>query len=229
MAERPDASPVLVATDAWRRAFPAAVAGALAMRRVRNPERSAALDAGKRRLEEDLRAAGGAGGGERVLDAYVEYYRARGKTYHVKAQRDSVALKGKPIPRRAALVEAMFMAELDNLILTAGHDLEALAPPLRVDVTTDGDRYVQLNGAEAALERGDMMMADRDGIVSSVLRGPDRRTRITPETRHVLFAVYAPAGVGEDAVRRHLEDVRANVLLVAPEAETEELTTLTAL
>jgi DNA/RNA-binding domain of Phe-tRNA-synthetase-like protein len=229
MAERPDASPVLVATDAWRRAFPAAVAGALAMRRVRNPERSAALDAGKRRLEEDLRAAGGAGGGERVLDAYVEYYRARGKTYHVKAQRDSVALKGKPIPRRAALIEAMFMAELDNLILTAGHDLEALAPPLRVDVTTDGDRYVQLNGAEAALERGDMMMADRDGIVSSVLRGPDRRTRITPETRHVLFAVYAPAGVGEDAVRRHLEDVRANVLLVAPEAETEELTTLTAL
>jgi DNA/RNA-binding domain of Phe-tRNA-synthetase-like protein len=228
MAERPDASPVLVATDAWRRAFPGAVAGALAMRGVRNPERSAALEADKRRLEEDLRAAGGAPAGEPVLDAYVEYYRARGKTYHVKAQRESVALKGKAIPRRAALVEAMFMAELDNLILTAGHDLEALAPPLRVDVTSDGDRYVQLNGAEAALERGDMMMADRGGIVSSVLRGPDRRTRITPETRHVLFAVYAPAGVGEDAVRRHLEDVQRNVLLVAPEAETEELATLTA-
>jgi DNA/RNA-binding domain of Phe-tRNA-synthetase-like protein len=227
MAERPDASPVLVATDDWRRAFPGAVAGALAMRGVRNPERSAALEAAKRRLEEDLRAAGGAGD-ERVPGAYAEYYRARGKTYHVKAQRESVALKGKPIPRRAALVEAMFMAELANLILTAGHDLEDLAPPLRVDVTTDGDRYVKLNGAEAALERGDMMMADRGGIVSSVLRGPDRRSRITPETRHVLFAVYAPAGVGEDAVRRHLEDTQRNVLLVAPEAETEELTTLTA-
>jgi hypothetical protein len=34
-----------------------------------------------------------------------------------------VALKGKAIPRQAALVEAMFMAELENLILTAGHDL----------------------------------------------------------------------------------------------------------
>jgi hypothetical protein len=49
------------------------------MRGVRNPEYSAALEAGKRRLEEDLRAAGGSGADERVLGAYVEYYRARGR------------------------------------------------------------------------------------------------------------------------------------------------------
>jgi len=49
--------------------------------------------------------------------------------------------------------------------------------------------------------------------------GPDRRTRITPETGDVLFAVYASAGVGDHAVRDHLEDIRANVLLVAPGAE----------
>jgi hypothetical protein len=73
-----------------------------------------------------------------------------------------------------------------------------------------------------------MMMADRAGILSSVLRGPDRRTRITPRTRHVVFAAYAPAGVGEDAVRGHLEDIRANVQLVASEAQMEKLTTLTA-
>jgi hypothetical protein len=44
----------------------------------------------------------------------------------------------------------------------------------------------------------------------------------------VLFAVYAPAGVGEEPVRAHLEDIRANVQLVAPEARTVELTTETA-
>jgi hypothetical protein len=47
----------------------------------------------------------------------------------VKAQWESVAVKGKPIPSRAALVEAMFMAA--RLVLTAGHDLDALAGPLR--------------------------------------------------------------------------------------------------
>jgi DNA/RNA-binding domain of Phe-tRNA-synthetase-like protein len=146
----------------------------------------------------------------------------------VKAQRESIVLKGRPIPRRAALVEAMFMAELANLVLTAGHDLDALETPLRVDVTADGDRYVLLSGAEAVLERGDMMMADGAGIVSTVLRGPDRRTRITRETRSVLFAVYAPASVGEHVVRVHLEHVRANVELLAPEAATVALLTRAA-
>jgi DNA/RNA-binding domain of Phe-tRNA-synthetase-like protein len=231
IVQRP--SGVLVVTNAWKNAFPGAVIGVLVMRGVRNPEQSAALEAGKRRLEEDLRSDSGAvrhGGtdADRVLRAYVEYYRARGKTYQVKAQRDSVALKGKPIPRRAALVEAMFMGELKNMILTAGHDLDVLVPPLRVDLTADEDRYLLLNGAEAVLERGDMMMADGEGIVSSVLRGPDRRTRITTRTRRVLFAAYAPAGISVDAVRGHLEDIQANVLLVAPEAQTEELETLTA-
>lgn len=216
----------LVATDEWRRAFPGAVVGALALRGVSNPEHSPALEDAKRRLEQQLRTGGADARG--VLNAYVDYYRARGKTYHVKAQHESVALKGKPIPSRAALVEAMFMAELANLVLTAGHDLDALEPPVRAEVTADGDRYELLSGAEAVLERGDMMMADAAGIVSSVLRGPDRRSRITPRTRSVLFAVYAPPGVDEHAVRAHLEDIRSNVGLVAPEAETVELLTRAA-
>jgi DNA/RNA-binding domain of Phe-tRNA-synthetase-like protein len=200
------------------------------MRAVRNPEVSPALEAAKRRLEDRLRDATSASSpaADRVLHAYVHYYRARGKTYHVKAQLESVARKGRPIPSRAALVEAMFMAELENLILTAGHDLDALVPPVQADVTADGARYVLLGGTEVVLERGDMMMADGTGIVSTVLRGPDLRTRITPQTRNVLFAVYAPAAIGEDAVRAHLEDIRANVQLVAPEARTLELTTETA-
>jgi DNA/RNA-binding domain of Phe-tRNA-synthetase-like protein len=71
-----------------------------------------------------------------------------------------------------------------------------------------------------------MLMADAAGIVSSVLRGPDNRTRITPDTTRVVFAVYAPAGVGEEIVRRHLDDLRANVELIAPGARTQALVVL---
>jgi DNA/RNA-binding domain of Phe-tRNA-synthetase-like protein len=213
---------MLTATDAFREAFPGAVVGALAMSGVANPAESAALDQAKRALERELREAGSLDGSP-VLRAYAEYYRAFGKTFHVRAQWESVAVKGKPIPSRAALVEAMFMAELRSLVLTAGHDLDALAGPLRADVSADGDAYVTLSDAEAVLKRGDMLMADAEGIVSSVLRGPDRRTRITPATTRVLFAVYAPAGVGEDIVRGHLDDLRANVELLSPDARTEAL------
>jgi DNA/RNA-binding domain of Phe-tRNA-synthetase-like protein len=214
---------VLMATNAWRSSFPGAVVGALALRGVANPEQHPALEDAKRRLEQELWA--GRPQDERVLRAYVDYYRARGKTYHVKAQRESVARKDKPIPRRAALVEAMFMAEVANLVLTAGHDLDALDTPVRADVTADGDRYELLAGKEAVLEGGDMMMADGASIVSSVLRGPDHRTRITSSTTAVLFAVYAPAGVGERVVETHLEQIRANVELVAPAATAVELVT----
>jgi DNA/RNA-binding domain of Phe-tRNA-synthetase-like protein len=219
---------MLVVSETWRSTFPGAVVGALVMRGVANPARSEPLEAAKRRLEEELRGAA-APNPDGVLRAYVDYYRSHGKTYHVKAQWESVAVKRKPIPTRAALVEAMFMAELANLVLTAGHDVDALAGPVRVQVTADGDRYELLNGAEALLTAGDMMMADDAGIVSSVLRGPDRRTRITPETRNVVFTAYAPAGVGEDAVRAHLEDLQANVRLIAPDAQTDELVTVAAL
>jgi DNA/RNA-binding domain of Phe-tRNA-synthetase-like protein len=214
----------LEATDAWRSAFPGAVVGALAMRDVGNPEINPDLEAAKRQLERRLRNDSDADAA--ILRAYVDYYRDHGKTYHVKAQRESVARKGKPIPSRAALVEAMFMAELANLVLTAGHDLDTLQTPVRADVTADGDRYTLLGGAEAVLGSGDMMMVDGGGIVSSVLRGPDQRTRITRGTSAVLFAVYAPAGVGEPVVRAHLEHIRANVELFAPEAQTVELCTV---
>jgi DNA/RNA-binding domain of Phe-tRNA-synthetase-like protein len=66
-----------------------------------------------------------------------------------------------------------------------------------------------------------MLMADARGIISSVIHGPDQRTRLTEATREVLFAVYAPPGIGEAAVRRHLEELRATVSLVAPDAEVE--------
>jgi DNA/RNA-binding domain of Phe-tRNA-synthetase-like protein len=228
-----EASAVLVPTQEWRLAFPGAVVGALVMRGVQNPAESSTLESRKRRLEQDLREAesappGGRPAVDRVLHAYVDYYRARGQTYHVKAQRESVAVKGKAIPSRAALVEAMFMAELENLVLTAGHDLMSIALPVRADVAGEDDRYVLMNGNEQAAAAGDMMMADGQGIVSTVLYGPDLRTRIGPETRDVLFAAYAPVGIGTKMVRDHLADIRANVLLVAPEAETGPLLTLPA-
>jgi DNA/RNA-binding domain of Phe-tRNA-synthetase-like protein len=106
--------------------------------------------------------------------------------------------------------------------------LDAVVPPVRVDVTTDGARYRLINGTASAVAPGDMMMADGVGIVASVIRGPTSGTRITSETRTVVFVAYAPAGVGEHVVRDHLERIRENVHLVAPEARSEEPATLTA-
>ncbi|MEW6232794.1 MAG: phenylalanine--tRNA ligase beta subunit-related protein [Chloroflexota bacterium] len=196
--------------------------GILVMHNVANPERNAALDRHREELEDQLRtrfADRNALSTLKPIQAYNAYFKRYKKTYPVQLQLESVALEGKPIPRVAALVETMFMAELENLLLTAGHDLEAIQMPVRLDVAKGTEQYIRLNGQEQRLKAGDMMMADAQGVISSVIYGPDHRTRITPVTRHVFFAVYAPPGIGEQAVYQHLQDIQANVRLVAPEAQ----------
>ena len=71
-----------------------------------------------------------------------------------------------------------------------------------------------------------MTIADKEGIVSSVLFGPDARTRITPLTTSVLFTVYVPEGLSGDAVGAHLRDIESYVRLVSPEAKTRALEVL---
>jgi DNA/RNA-binding domain of Phe-tRNA-synthetase-like protein len=219
---------MFIVSEEWKTAHPGAAAGILAMRNVVNPDGHPELDRRKEELENQIRSRFSEGGRAAIkalptIQAYNAYYKRFKKSYHVQFQIESVALKGKTIPRVAALVEAMFVAELKNMLLTAGHNLEAVRTPVRLGVPDGSERYTLLNGKEQVLKPGDMMMADTEGVISSVLYGPDRRTRITPGTRRVFFAVYAPPGIGEQAVRQHLQDIQANVMLVAPDAEVESL------
>jgi DNA/RNA-binding domain of Phe-tRNA-synthetase-like protein len=115
-------------------------------------------------------------------------------------------------------VEAMFMAEVKNMLLTAGHDLDQLQLPVTLNAASGNEQYTLLRGQEQTLKSGDMFMADQVGVISSIIYGPDQRTQINPATRNVLFAVYAPAGIGPEAVQAHLQDIRDYVLVVSPDA-----------
>ena len=224
---------MLTLAQSWHTTYPGASQGLLVMHGLANPEAHAELDRRKAELEAGLRTrfAGydrAAFNALPVIQAYNAYYGRFKKSYHVQLQLESVILKGRSLPRVAALVEAMFMAELKNQMLTAGHDLEILREPLRLDVARGGEVYTLLNGKHETLKAGDIFMADAEGVTSSILYGPDSRTRITSATRHALFTVYAPPGIDPAAVQAHLEDIQANVQVIAPEAATELLTVYAA-
>jgi len=215
-------------TSAWKSAFPEAHAGVLVMRDVVNPAHHAELEERKKELEEQLRSQfaeqdRAAMLNHPVLQAYNAHYRRFKKSYHVQLQLESIAWKGKPIPSVAALVEAMFMAELKNMLLTAGHDLDSLQLPLTLDVSKGDESYILLRGDDQTLKAGDMMISDGMGVVSNVIYGPDRRTQITDGTRNVIFTVYAPAGINEQTVEQHLRDIKDYVLVFAPQARVELL------
>ncbi len=221
----------LSVSDSWKTAYPGAVVGVMVLGNVANPKKSAALDDKKRELENLLRSQVSTKSDLEalpIIQAYGTYYKAFRKNYHVLFQLESIALKGKSLPDVAALVEAMFAAELKNMLLTAGHDLNALELPVRLDISKGHEQYVMLNGKEQSLKPGDMMMADNQGIISSVIYGPDRRTRITQDTKKALFVVYAPPGVGEDRVTHHLQDIRDYVELFSPDSDVDTFETYVA-
>jgi DNA/RNA-binding domain of Phe-tRNA-synthetase-like protein len=195
---------------------------------VENKQPSAALDRVKREIEARLR--------ERyvgftredflklpVMAAYERYYRRFDKTYHVLLQVESIVLKGKSLPSVSPLVDANFMAEVETLALTAGHDIANLVGEISIDVSRPGERMVQMNGTDKAILAGDMVMRDAQGICCSILYGQDNRSPITAKTRSVLYVTYAPPGVGEAAVESQLRMIEAYVRLFSPQAIVEQV------
>ena len=154
------------------------------------------------------------------MDAYVGYYKKFGYSYHVLGQLESV-LKGKGIPDAPPPVEAMFMAELKNMLLTAGHDLDRVEGSLEIARAEGSESYETLGGRTASAVPGDALVRDGAGILSSILRGPDGRTAISAETDRVLYVVYAPAGVGDTLVHRHLDDMEKFLRIAGADGAAE--------
>jgi DNA/RNA-binding domain of Phe-tRNA-synthetase-like protein len=224
---------MLAASARWKAAFPGASVGVLAMRGAVNPETSPELEARKPELQAELHSTFSSLSRDQLkthpsLAPYTAYYRRFDKTYHVQHQLESVIFKGKAIPRGAALVEAMFMAELRNLLLTAGHDLDSIHGGLGIEEAAGSESYLTLGGQPQTLKQGDMFIHDEIGVLSSILYGPDHRTRITPATTRVLFTVYAPAGITEEKLRHHLSDLRELVCAVSSAAEVEHCAVVSA-
>ena len=215
-------------SDRWCDTFPGSHVGLLLMGNIDNSKHCSPLEQRKREVETRLRQMFASFSRADfltvdILRAYRNYYKQFGNTYHVQLQLESIAQKGKSLPRVSPLVDANFAAELDTLVLTAGHDADLLESPLTVDATQGGETFIQMNGSEKILKPNDMMMTDAKGIVCTILYGQDRRTSISPKTTHALYVAYAPPGITTSTVHQQLDLVRENIGLFAPEAKVHML------
>lgn len=208
--------------------YPSAHIGILVMRDVENLAAHPALEACKQELESELRLRF-ADKEPKVLEnthplpAYTAYYKRFEKTYHVLGQQKSIIYKNKPIPSVASLVEVMFIAELKNGLLTAGHDLDRVEGNISLNVSNGEEHYTVMRGEDQQLKKGDLYISDEKGILSAIIYGPDQRTQITPETKNALFTIYAPDGISDEEVEKHLLDICDLVQLVTPAARVEML------
>lgn len=217
----------ITVTDAWKETHPDGMIGLLEISGVDNTLPAPELDREKRVIEERLREKFSDFSRNDFLElpvmaAYHRYYRKFGYTYHVLQQLESVVHKGKSLPDVSPLVDANFAAELETLILTAGHDVAQLEEPVVIDVARAGDEITQMSGTQKDVPVGDMLMRDAQGVACTILRGQDNRSPISKTTTHVLYVAYVPEGVTEEQVRAQLDRMEAYVLLFAPECVVEQ-------
>ncbi|KPI47862.1 hypothetical protein KW94_18165 [Clostridioides difficile] len=142
------------------------------------------------------------------ISNYIKYYKRFKKTYPVLLQLESLLLKSKGIPDVGITVESMFLAELKNLLLTAGHNLDKIELPLKIDVANGGEHFYGITGKEQVLTKHDLFLSDNIGILSSILNGPDNRTSITKDTKNILYFVYGVDGISEKQIQEHLSDIK---------------------
>ncbi|EQF22957.1 B3/4 domain protein [Clostridioides difficile CD160] len=142
------------------------------------------------------------------ISSYIKYYKKFKKTYPVLLQLESLLLKSKGIPDAGITVESMFLAELKNLLLTAGHDFDKIELPLRIDIANGSEHFYGIGGKEQVLTKYDLFLSDNIGILSSILNGPDNRTSITKDTKNIMYFVYGADRISEKQIQDHLNDIK---------------------
>ena len=199
--------------------YPSAHFGSLIIHNQYNQKKHPDLEEAKRQLEEKIRETYLPPAEDEVIQCYADYYGNWGKTYHIEFQINSIK-KGRGFPNISTHVDSMFMAELENRVLTSGHDSDTVQGRLIYDLADDGEEYVKLNGKKQILLKNDIVLRDEEGILASILFGPAARTSITMETVNPLFFAWCPIGITPEDVEAHLSTIQSYVEIVYGETKS---------
>ncbi len=141
-----------------------------------------------------------------MIKNYDSYFKQWKKTYPIEFQIKTIK-DGRRFPKVSALVDVMFLAELNSCILTSGHDLDKIQGNLTFDVSSGGENYLKLNGQEQKLKQNDVILKDGEGLLASILYGPARRTSITMKAKNALYFAWCPYITDEELIKAHLNEI----------------------
>ena len=153
-------------------------------------------------------------------DPYVRYFKKYKKTYPVLQQVESWLLKGRPFPEYNPINSVTFLTELTTRVLLGTHDADRVEGPIRLYCPAEKGSFPGMRG-EAHYYPGDVTGRDDKGVVLSLIAGPDDRTCLHPDTRHVAFLFFGVPGVSAEELSSVQEKLMGYASVLAPGAELE--------
>ncbi|MFJ7209627.1 phenylalanine--tRNA ligase beta subunit-related protein [Streptomyces sp. NPDC098789] len=127
-----------------------------------------------------------------VAEVYARWFDAHGVTCPLPGQIATARRKGLPVIGPA--VDALLYAELTSGVLMGVQDADAIEGDLHFDWAVRGETFAGFRSTITCAQ-DEPVVRDGAAIVASVLQGPDRRTSVTKDSRHLVFTVYDAPGL----------------------------------
>ena len=142
--------------------------------------------------------------------AYVNFAKKIGSVRfgfpHLQIKR---VLEGGRIGNINNVVNNYMVFELLNNLSFSAYDLDSIEGDIVVDVAAGGEIMKQIRGGEAVIAKGDLILRDKNGAFYAFCAGYADRTKVSNQTKNVLYVIDAPEGVNVGVVEKNMKNLCA--------------------
>jgi hypothetical protein len=130
------------------------------------------------------------------LIKFERFFEANEQEFPLAKQIASAASRGfPPVPNP---VLALLALEAATGILMGIQNLDAIDSFITLDCLESTESFIGMRGERITSTMGQIVVRDKQSIIASLFRGPDKRTAVQPNGRNLLFYVFdTDTGLGE--------------------------------
>lgn len=107
-------------------------------------------------------------------------------------------------PNRNIFLDTHIVTEMTNGILMGIQDYKKFAGEIRIDIAKEGEEFIGI-GSTITCKEGEIVVRDNEGIVASLLQGPDKKTLTSPKTTDVVIYAFMVPGIEKTSIEQSLK------------------------
>jgi len=167
-----------------------------------NPENPEGFDQYKRKLLRSMRKRETLSQIKERIETYEIFFRSFGFDCPLPKHLKRTINSG--FPRYDLMVDTHFMSEMCAGILVAVTDHDRFDGALTLDLADEGEICGGMGGREIKTKRNEIVLRDEKEIVCVLCQGADEKTRVSNDTRNVLFYAYTVPGIEREFIEEGL-------------------------
>ena len=193
MNEKRKFFPSFSKTSDYKSCYPGLAFGLTLISGCKNPANPPGFDQYKRKLLRKMRKRETLAQIERRIEVYELFFRSY--EYECPLPKHLKRAVNSGFPRYNLMVDAHFMAEMCAGILVAVTDFDRFDGNLSLDLAHAGEICHAMGKRDLRTKKGEIVLRDEKEIVCVLCQGADEKTRVSDDTRNVLFYAYAVPGI----------------------------------